>query len=70
MAYCPICGAPISEQDNFCPSCGAQLTQEEIVVERKKIIQKRRIGSIVWNVIITIVAVLVLFLIWYLSKVS
>jgi uncharacterized membrane protein YvbJ len=60
--YCPNCGNQVFDSENFCGACGFALKETEIVVETKKIIKKRSIASVVWNIIISLIAVGLLLL--------
>lgn len=31
MAYCPKCGAQVSENDKFCSSCGQSLATQQVI---------------------------------------
>ncbi len=33
MKFCPYCGKPVREEDNYCESCGGKLEKKETVAE-------------------------------------
>jgi uncharacterized membrane protein YvbJ len=69
MAYCPQCGAYITEKDKFCPNCGNNLNKEqEVIIEKTTIVRKRSWLSIIITIIISLLAIGALLIVWYMTK--
>jgi hypothetical protein len=61
----------IKDSVNFCPGCGLKQKEQAGMPEQQiqqPVIKKYHIGSIIFNVIVMILAVALLLLLWHVSR--